>query len=104
MLNEALASHDRIGLDAQIIQVMPEVAKNIASTLVESRITMFNGGEGLAQLYSEITALTQHLIGSARNQALSNQDDSQTTADVANELTPSETDVNSVDGAEPIGS
>lgn len=104
LLNEALASHDRIGLDAQIIQVMPEVAKNIASALVESRITMFNGGEGLAQLYSEITALTQHLIGSARNQAVSNQDDSQTTADVTNELTPSETDVDSVDGAEPIGS
>ncbi|GAA4801462.1 flotillin family protein [Corynebacterium canis] len=104
LLNEALASHDRIGLDAEIIQVMPEVAKNIASALAESRITMFNGGEGLTQLYSEITALTQHLIGSARNQALSNQDDSQTTADVANALALSETDVNSVDSAEPIGS
>lgn len=66
MLNEALASHDRIGLESQIIEIMPEVAKHIASALAESRITMFNGGEGLTQLYSEITELTQHLVGSLK--------------------------------------
>ncbi|WJZ02567.1 SPFH domain-containing protein [Corynebacterium freiburgense] len=66
MLNEALASHDRIGLESQIIEIMPEVAKHIASALAESKITMFNGGEGLTQLYSEITELTQHLVGSLK--------------------------------------
>ncbi|MDO4686607.1 MAG: SPFH domain-containing protein [Corynebacterium sp.] len=69
-INEALASHDRIGLESQIIQIMPEVAKNIAAALSESKITMFNGGEGLTQLYSEITELTQHLVGSVKKQSL----------------------------------
>lgn len=59
--SESLAAHDRITLDQQVIEQLPEIITAYAEPLAKSNLTIFNGAEGYNDVLSQLMNVVSHL-------------------------------------------
>lgn len=88
---DAMAANDRAQLEQARINVMPEVARAIASGLSSSNLTILNGAEGLSALTASVLQQGRAIFDSFGNngQPSTNGHDTTSVSEGLNELTGS---------------
>ncbi len=63
---EAAASHDRVALDRMLIEQMPQIVREAAAGLANSRLTVLNGSEGLSDLAAGLVGQGLQIFSTVR--------------------------------------
>jgi flotillin len=66
MQAEAAASHDRVALDRMLIEQMPQIVREAAAGLANSRLTVLNGSDGLSSLAAGLAGQGLQILNTVR--------------------------------------
>jgi uncharacterized membrane protein YqiK len=66
ILAAAAASHDRVALDRQLIDQLPQIVKEAASGLAGANVNVLNGAEGLGELTAGLVAQGLTILDSVK--------------------------------------
>jgi flotillin len=67
---EAAASHDRVALDRMLIEQMPQIVREAAAGLANSRLTILNGSDGLSDMAAGLLAQGIQIFNTVRASVL----------------------------------
>jgi flotillin len=67
---EAAASHDRVALDRMMIEQMPQIVREAAAGLANSRLTILNGSDGLSDMAAGLLGQGIQIFNTVRSSVL----------------------------------